>query len=215
MATISSRPQPRPFAPTLRRQMILVAYFGLLFAATASWARRSGPDPRVVGMALLVSPWLLGGLIAVFDERGPLRNWAALFAFGLFYPAMAVALDVSVAVNAWSAGSTPRLGGLILFNALVGCSTYVFLRRMAPSRCPSCERRAVIPLLRLRGQTVRLKWTHWCGACLRRYWRDARGAWNEERRQTWADQVAAPPSDDPTSRSPARGEVEERSVAPV
>lgn len=175
------------FRPTLRHQMIVVAYFALLSAAAAPQFQRTVPDPAyaVVRLILLGSPWVLGGLVAVFDRPGPLRDWAAAGFLFAFYPSLTLFLDLSAARDAATTGACPRLGGLLLFNALMLASTLVYLVKMRPQRCPSCARRSLIPLVRLMGQSRRFRRTRWCASCGGQFWHNGDGAWRAERRTTW------------------------------
>jgi hypothetical protein len=177
--------------------MILVAYFAVISAATAPVARGASPGAArdAVRVVLLLSPWVIAGLVAAFDRPGPARSWAVVCLVFLFYPALAIDVDLSMLLRAWKSGAFPWSWGALVFNLLVGGSTYLFYRAMAVTRCPGCGGSALIPLLHISGQSRRLNRTRWCAACGDLYWRDREGVLQEERRTTWADrpQPDAPP----------------------
>lgn len=173
-----------PFRLTVRRQMILVGYSALL-AAVVAQAPGGGPDSAGAWALVLLSPLMLGTLIASFDRPGPVRNWAVILSLSLCYPAIAVAFDANLAVGVWRSGEWPSPWRPLAFNFLIGAPYVAFLARMWPRRCPGCSERALIPLLRPGGQSGRLNGTRCCAACAGLYWRDHAGHWRPERRATW------------------------------
>jgi hypothetical protein len=167
--------------------MIGVAYFAVIFAVIARPTRNQGEQVALVlaRAVILLTPWVLAGLIGAFEKPGPVKNWAVLLSLFLFYPAIALYVDLAFAVSAWETGSVSRLWTLVAFNALIGGSSCLFFRHMAPARCPSCSKRAMIPLVKVSGQSPRLGKSRWCGACHGQFWRDASGSWCVEKRHTW------------------------------
>jgi hypothetical protein len=182
-----------PFRLTLRRQMILVAYFAVIFAVVNATIDRPAADAgrSAARVFLLLSPWVLGGLVALFDRPGPVRGWSVACLLFLFYPALAVDLDLTLALDVVRSGWPPSPWAALVFNLLIAGPTWLFFWRMAPARCPECARSTLIPLVRLSGQSRRLHGTGWCAGCGRLFWRGRRGAWQRERRATWIDPAPA------------------------
>jgi hypothetical protein len=186
--------QSRPFAMTLRRHMIVVAYAAVISAVSAPVIDLPGRDHArdVLWTVLLLSPWVLGGLVAAFDRPGPLRNWTVVVLLFLFYPALAVGLDLTIALQGWRSGTWLTPWTALVFNLLVAFPTLLFFHKMAPKRCPTCARSTIIPLLQLAGQSHRIQGTNICLSCGRHYWRDRRGHWQVERRRTWVTPSVRP-----------------------
>jgi predicted RNA-binding Zn-ribbon protein involved in translation (DUF1610 family) len=224
----------RPFALTLRRYMIVVAYAAVIFAVNTPLLDMPGRDHtrEAHWSVLLLSPWVLGGLVAAFDRPGPLRNWTVVVLLFLFFPALAVGLDLTLALQGWRTGTWLAPWAALVFNLAVVGPTLIFFRRMAPRRCPACGRTTVIPLLRIADQSRRVQRTYACSACGRLFWRDCRGGWQVERRRTWlsrpepldlsdsealtasaSDSASSPPSHLPPCNSPNAGSGERASVA--
>lgn len=172
---------------TLRHQIILVAWLSVLFAVLSHVLKSHDADlgRDVMRVVLLLSPWVLGLLILALDQPGPVRDWQTAAVLYWFYPALVIYHDVSIVRGAIVTGHVPNLLPAVVFNLLILGSSAVFYQRMRPCRCPSCGDRALIPLIRLTGQSRRILQTRWCASCGQLFWRDATGAWRVERRATW------------------------------
>jgi hypothetical protein len=200
---------PAGIVLTLRHQMIAVAYFAVLFAGLVRVLEgpAASAGSAAARWALLGSPWVLGGLVWVFDRPGPLRDWTTAGLLFAFYPALTIYVDVSVALGAAESGALPGLGSMALFNALMLGSSLAYYLRMRRLHCPACGERSMIPLVRLKGQSGRSNRTRWCASCGVQFWRDPSGAWRPERRTTWAG-ASGPlglPSGEPSDVSRAAG----------
>lgn len=184
-AAAAAVPHVHGFRPTLRHQLILVAYFALLFAVLMPVVERSGQwasvNATVAG--LLISPWLLAVLVLAFDRAGPLKHWLAPLLFATIGPMLALSYDVSV-ISQWAAtGAVPRITALLMVNFFFFGLFALYLRQVGPSPCPTCSRKAFIPVYYLWGTLPRTRLTRWCAACGATYWRRARGdSWKMERR---------------------------------
>jgi hypothetical protein len=163
---------------------VLLSWFG--YACLCELRRQTGLI-QPLAVSILYSPWLLGFLIILLDRRGPLRNWFAPMLISLFYPVMGFCYDWS-AYSAWMRfGVSPSWGVLIPTNVVLVFGFAFFLLQMYPRRCPRCEQRSLIPLLRLFVQEKRSAKTHWCASCGEKLWKDREGHWQKERRWTWLD----------------------------
>src|SRR5260370_32255554 len=83
---------------TLRDLLIAVAYSGVMSALEANLLKGPGPDPYQTSarVLLLLSPWVLCGLIVVFERPGPLKDWLAACLLFSFYPPLVPYHDVAV-----------------------------------------------------------------------------------------------------------------------
>lgn len=185
---MSAHPKRNPlFPPTPRQNLILLlTALSLGLAAAAS----------VPGTFLLmISPWIMGMMIMIFDRQGPGRNWLGPVVHSLFYPIALVVYD-SVVLERWmrtGSLSTPFIAATVNI-LLVGCWVF-FCHYLWPRRCPTCNRRGLVPLMPLVWQEKRSNSTHWCAACGSQFWKNAR-TWEPERRRTWWNPGA------PGSRTP-------------
>ena len=181
----SSVARPHGWRPTLRHQAIVVAYFALLFAGLAplleSWGRWAAFNATVA--ALLVSPWLLATLVLLFDRSGPLKHWLAPVLLATFGPMLALGYDLA-AVAEWAArGTAPPMAPLVVVNLFFMAAFAYYIRHVGPTTCPTCARRALIPVYYLWGTSMRTRTTRWCAACGASYWRRSRDTpWQRERR---------------------------------
>jgi hypothetical protein len=99
-------------------------------------------------------------------------------------------------------GRTPAFLPTLLLNLVVLGQLVAYRTRLIPSRCPSCQRRSLIPLMRLFQTEARSANTHWCAACGGQFWKDVDGTWRTERRKTWLDRrddAASPAVPAPTA----------------
>jgi hypothetical protein len=163
-----------------------VAVSGVAFAQLTEIERRTGLI-QAIPLAVLYSPWLLGLLVIVLDCPGPIRNWLGPLLISLFYPALGFWYDWT-ALDAWIRhGDRPAWVYLVPVNGVLLFGFVAYVARMAPKRCPRCQRRSLIALLRLFAQEKRTVNTHWCASCGAQLWKDPEGRWQNERRQTWLD----------------------------
>lgn len=186
------------------------AIFGLYSAASiaaAVYAPRYGAGGiNVVPVLQLLSPWLLGVALIVFDRPGPLRNWMAPLLLSLFYPTAALCYDAAALADWARFGHAPPWFVPAALNVTCLGGFAIYLHSMYPKRCPTCDRRALIPLLRLGTREKRTSKTRWCACCGAKLWRDDRGQWQPERRRTWLDSEKAgeeTPADPPASKCAA------------
>jgi hypothetical protein len=172
-----------------RHLLILVAYLVVLFniILPALWAAGQRGSWNVLVPVLLISPPLLALLVMIFERAGPLKNWCVLFLNVLFFPAVVLNHDCVALLNYLRQGRPPVLWVTLLLNIVVPGYLLKYGRRLWPRRCPGCRRRTSIPLIRLFKQEQRSSNTYWCAACGGKFWKDAQGTWQPERRKTWAD----------------------------
>src|SRR5947209_9967561 len=97
---------------TLRDLMIAVAYSGVMSALVANVLKGPGPDTYQTSarVLLLLSPWVLGGLIVLFERPGPTKDWLAACVLFAFYPALVLYHDVAVVQHVVLTGSPRGLG---------------------------------------------------------------------------------------------------------
>lgn len=170
------------FPPTPRQQWILLLTIPLLAVVSVF------PISRI--FLLLISPWILGVMVMLFDRAGPVRNWLGSVVHAVFYPLALIIFNWRV-VEQWM-----RCGWLqepLIVGALdvVLLASFVFsLYYLTPQRCPSCEQRSLIPLMPWIFREQRSNSTHWCASCGSQYWK-YHGAWEPERRTTWWDSAVA------------------------
>jgi hypothetical protein len=152
---------------------------------------------RLVFLIVTVLPWLIGGIILTAPE-GPLKNWAIKLILSLSFSAILCYAAVILARMAEFVGASPVVCSGP-FVALPMAWYLYFVVRMSPRRCPACERRSLIPLLRLASHDKRSANTRWCAGCGGEYWKDRTGTWRKERRVTWHDRESglAPPAPTP------------------
>jgi hypothetical protein len=176
MNTPSERNPLFPPTPRQRRFFLLtVLFLGLACAL---------PISRV--FLLLVSPWIVGMMITVFDKEGPIRNWLGSVVHSLFYPLALVVYNWTI-MHEWTRfGRLPNPVIIAVVNLLLlGCCVF-FLRYLWPLRCPGCGHRSMVPLMPLVFREKRSNSTHWCATCDMQYWKK-KEAWEVERRKTWWD----------------------------
>lgn len=201
--------RPRGLRLTIRHQMILVVYFALVLMIVNAQHAKAGSVGWEDGTlwALLLSPWILGGLVMLLDQPGPIRNWAVSGLLMCFSPALTIQHDYYALKGLIETGRIAHPLQSLLFNAFFLGSFAVYWYHMGIARCPQCERRALIPLMRLWGQAPRTTKTRWCASCGALLWRHADGSWRKERRRTWLDEVrestATPSLGDEQRSSPA------------
>jgi hypothetical protein len=191
---------------TVRHLLIGVAYFVILFSVILPVLERmgqTGTRGALLG-ALLLSPPLLAFLVVLIDRDGPIKNWAVLFLLLLLYPALALYHDVTVTVDYVANGRVPSLWATLLLNATFLPATVLYGVKLMPRQCPGCRRRTLIPLRQLFKTDPRTATTGWCASCGGKYWRDAQGNWNPERRKTWLDAQDQAPKQDQVQATPDR-----------
>lgn len=172
---------------TLRHQAILVAHCALLLVVLRPYVDTGGRWAyfNATIAALLISPWLLAALVLVFDRPGPLKYWLAPLSLSLLGPILALCYDLNAAASWTANGTPPRILLTVAVNAFFIGSFLVYLRHAGPTTCPTCSRRALVPLYSVSGTTPRTSSTRWCAACGVRLWRRDRGeSWQPERRKT-------------------------------
>ena len=180
---------PSGLLPTRRHGAILALYLALLSAVLIPFSAlvRVIGEANTTFLVALLSPWLLGTLIVVFDRPGPVRNWAGPLLLSLFYPTLALSYDWVIVAQWVRSGSPPDLRVPLVGNVLLLGGFSMYAASMLPRRCPACNHRSLIPLLRLWRKERRTAKTRWCASCGGKYWKDRKGVWQEERRRTWLD----------------------------
>jgi hypothetical protein len=202
---------------TLRRQSILVASFALITGVLVPVVSRMGSSGIVnpTLMLLLLTPWVLGMLVLVFDRRGPVKYWAAPLLVSLIAPALIICLNWRV-VQTWIVYRTiPGVIPTLVVNFCLIAAFMRFLTRMSPRRCPKCGRWTLIPLRSFRGVEARTANTRWCGSCGAKYWRTDKGEdWKVERRRTWIDDLTKDSDGREAEEKEAKGSQESSERAP-
>lgn len=177
----------RWFRPTLRHQMILVAYAAVLMSIV-TWVNRSpvlGGSVNTPVTALLLSPWILAILVLAFDRHGPLKYWLAPLLLMLFPPLLAICFDVYMVQEFIASGALPRLVPALLINGLFLPALVLFWTQTKPVDCPTCGDRSLIPLIHPWGRSKRTFKTRWCASCGSKFWRGSGKDWLPERRTTY------------------------------
>ena len=176
-----------------RRQYWIFGVYSVVAIAAAAYGRAQGEGSlNIVPILLLLSPWLLGVALIAFDRPGPLRNWMAPLLLSLFYPIATLWYDAA-ALSDWARfGHAPPWFLTAALNVTCLGGFAIYLRSLYPRRCPACERRALIPLLRLSKQEKETRKTRWCACCGAKRWRDDRGQWQPESSPTWVDPEKTP-----------------------
>jgi hypothetical protein len=196
--------RPRGLRLTIRHQMILVAYFALVFMIFNAQQGKVGAIGWEDGTlwTVLLSPWILGGLVMLLDQPGPIRNWAVSGLLMTFSPALVIQHDYYALKGLLETGRMAHPLQSLLFNAFFLGSFAVYWYHMGIARCPQCARRALIPLMRLWGQAPRTSKTRWCASCGALLWKHADGSWRKERRRTWLDDVRETAAEEPSVDAP-------------
>ena len=142
------------------------------------------PNSRI--LVILISPWVLGMMVMIFDRAGPVRNWFGSVVHSVFYPLALITFNWCV-VDQWMRyGWLPHPVLVVAVNLLLlACLGFCF-RYLRPRRCPSCRRGSMIPLMPWLFRERRSNSTHWCALCGSQYWMKE-GAWEPERRKSWWD----------------------------
>lgn len=170
---------------TPRQCWIFGLYAAVVMTATVFVPKQGTGSLNSVPMLQLLSPWLLGLALIVFDRPGPLRNWLAPLLLSLFYPIAALWYDAASIADWARFGHPPQWIFAAALNVICLGGFAIYLRSLYPTRCPECDRRALIPLLRLGKQEKRTNRTRWCACCGVQLWRGDSSEWQRERRQTW------------------------------
>ena len=187
---------PQPFPPTPRQAWIfLVTLTGLALASTlqVSWV-----------FLLLISPWVLGITVIIFDREGPVRNWLGPVIHCVFYPLALVRYDAIVVQEWMTTGSFPEPGIVAFVNAALLGTFLLFVHYLWPRRCPDCKHNKLLPLMPLVFREPRSNSTRWCASCGKQFWKN-HGVWESERRMTWWDHAKAAASG-PEFRDPWVGD---------
>lgn len=194
---MNSQSEKNPLYPPTPRQWRIILLTGLFLGMACAL-----PISRV--FLALISPWIMGMMILVFDKKGPVRNWFGTVVHSLFYPLALVTYNWTV-IHEWTRfGRTPSSMIIAMVNLLLLSSCVFFLRYLWPLRCPACGHRGLVPLMPLIFREKRSESTHWCAACDMQYWRK-KGAWDIERRKTWWDEAKQQrPKHEVTSETGAR-----------
>ena len=173
-----SHQEPPLFPPTPRQLWILLLTIPMLVLASGL------PNSRI--LVILISPWVLGMMVMIFDRAGPVRNWFGSVLHSVFYPLALITFNWCV-VDQWKRYDwLPHPVLLVSINLLLlACLGFCF-RYLRPRRCPSCLHRGMIPLMPWLFREERSNSTHWCALCGSQYWKKE-GAWEPERRKTWWD----------------------------
>jgi hypothetical protein len=181
---------------TLRHSLILIAYTAFLFKMLISALEVTGHQGawNLLIATLLVSPPLLALLVVIIGRAGPMKNWSVSFLIFLFWPAVVLNHDRVALLDYVRYGRYPMFWGTLLLNAVLVAYTLVYVGRMAPRTCPGCQRRTLIPLMRLFKKDRRSSNTYWCASCGGKYRKDQEGNWRGERRETWLDGSKEPPT---------------------
>ncbi len=155
-------------------------------------------------ISVLVSFPLLALLEEVaIDRAGPVKNWSVSFLLYLLYPAFALNHDAVALGDYLVSGKPPAFWTTLLLNAtLIPVSILSFVK-MVPKPCPGCQKRALIPLMRLFMKDRRTTNTRWCASCGGKFWKDQEGNWRVERRKTWLDEPTEPSTLAVEDRPPA------------
>jgi hypothetical protein len=174
---------------TWRHAVILSAYLAILFLLLIPFFERNGQlgTQDVVRATLMVSPPLLALLVLAIESTGPVKNWTVSILLFLFYPSLLLNHDYNVLLNIMKYGRPPWLWVTLLINAVVATYALVYARRLAPRTCPGCQRRTLVPLMRLFKDEKRSSNTFWCASCGAKFWKDNEGKWRIEKRTTWVD----------------------------
>ncbi len=152
---------------------------------------------RLLFLLVMVLPWVIGAIILTTSD-GPVKNWAVKLIVSLSFSAILCYTAVILTQMARFLGLSPVFCSGP-FVALPMAWYLFFLVHMSPRRCPSCERRSLIPLLRLANKDKRSANTRWCAGCGGKYWKDPSGTWKKERRQTWHEREVAPAAPSPAA----------------
>ena len=170
--------EPQPFPPTSRQAWIFLVTLTVLALASTlqiSWV-----------FLLLISPWVLGMIMMIFDRGGPVRNWFGPVIHSAFYPLALVTYNAIVVQEWMKVGFLPHPAIVAFVNtALLGCFLF-FVHYLWPRRCPVCKHNRLLPLVPLVFREQRSNATHWCASCGKQFWKN-QGAWEPERRRTWWD----------------------------
>jgi hypothetical protein len=181
--------------------LILIAYLAILLKFVIPIVTIAGHRTgwSAVTPILLISPPLLALLVMIIERPGPLKNWCVSFLNLLFFPALVLNHDVQSLLDYVHRGTAPALLPMLVLNGMVFAYVLVYRGRLVPNRCPACQRRALIPLMRLFKNEKRSSNTCWCASCGGKFWKDKEGAWRPERRKTWIDVAEQPaPTQTPT-----------------
>jgi hypothetical protein len=184
--------------------VILAVHLLIIFKVVIPFlARTPFNDSRhALIISLLVSPPLLALLEALIDREGPVKNWTVGFLLCMFQPALALNHDAVVVAEYLASGKPPVLWATLLLNATLIPASVIYLRKMVPRVCPGCQKRTLIPLMRLLMKDGRTTNTCWCASCGGKYWKDREGHWRVERRKTWLDSPKETPAPKVTGAPP-------------
>jgi hypothetical protein len=188
--TIDRDTSPRPAARfALRHLLIVFAYLAVLFKVVMPALRFSGlkAPSSLVAPVVLISPPLLALLVMVIERPGALRNWCVIFLNALFFPAVVLNHDFVALLGYLREGRAPVLWVTLVLNLVGFAWVSKYAGKLLPRICPSCQRRTLIPLIRLGKRESRSSKTSWCGSCGGKFWKDADQRWRSERRTTWLD----------------------------
>jgi hypothetical protein len=177
---------------TFRPLLILIAFVAIHLEFIIPALRVAGYQSAwsLVTPLVLASPPLLAALVMIIGRGGPVKNWCVSFLNLVFLPALALAYDGAAVRDYAHHGRTPPFLPTLLLNLVVIAQVLAYRARLIPSRCPNCQRRTLIPLMRLFQNEPRSSNTHWCAVCGGKVWKDTEGTWRSERRKTWLDQRA-------------------------
>jgi hypothetical protein len=166
------------FPPTPRQRWI--GLLSLLFLAVVSRL------PGSWTFLLLISPWMVGMMIMVFDRKGPVRNWLGATVHSAFYPLALIVYNGAIVEHWRRSGTLSHPVTVVLLNLLLLSCFAFFAHCFWPRRCLSCGQRSLIPLMPFAFREQRSNSTHWCASCGVQYWKKD-GQWVVERRKTWWD----------------------------
>lgn len=175
--------------PTARHRAVVALYLcSFLFVGVVILAtRRTIGGANVLPLVFMFCLWLLGLVFVLFDQPGPVRNWAGPFVLSLSCPYVALWYDIEVLLRWMLHSSLPPWRYVLLINGLLLGGFALYFSRMYPRCCPKCGLRSLIPLLRLTRPEKRLSRTLWCASCGETLWKDGDGEWQKERRKTWLE----------------------------
>ncbi len=168
------KPHPTGLKPTLRQMMIVVLWAALLTAgirAAIHWQIfGDSPEMACVAVPINLGIWpmpLLAALIWLLDRPGQVRTWyrsvcmiVASFLSGILFSLQDLACYYLTGRPTLTFPMGP-IASLVFF----WCG-WMQWQQATPRRCPSCERKSVIPVARpLRPGSKRMFNTGKCGWC--------------------------------------------------
>jgi hypothetical protein len=202
----------------LRHSLIPIAYLAILFQVIIPPLKISGHQSAwsLLMPTLMISPPLLALLVVIVGRAGPIKNWCVSLLMFLFYPALVLNHDRIALLDYMREGRLPSLWMTLLLNAILAIFTLKFVVKMTPRTCPDCQKRTVIPLMRLFKNEQRSSNTSWCASCGGKYWKDQEGNWRAEQRTTWLDGPKTSPTLKGMTASPGgRPELSETADRPL